>query len=326
MRKLPQWVNMLVFIMLLILIVQGMYVLDDMESLPGYLGIIILGVAAAALILYIIIRMKKSRVILEEQSRLQKDRNSAANEIDPDQSILYLRPFKADANEVHAVKHGGHKTIRRSKLKKFKNSFDNVRYDGKTYSDIETLICQMLNGKGIPVAIGDPNEATMESGISIGAQRVYATDETWKDKVDFFLTRSKMVILYVDFTEGVMWEINRAITQYQNKVVFIPKLYNKRDRALAFISVMDALFFFLIPIYHIKYKTFAFPHLRRGYAYYRRWRSLFGFDINDRICAVRVIDGKPVFYEAGAGLIENQLNAIHSAVHDHSQHTTIERM
>lgn len=323
MRKLPQWVNTLVFILLLILIVQGIYVIDDLESLPDYLWIIILGVAVLALILYIVIRVQRSRVISIEQSRLQKDRNSAVNEIDPNQSILYLRPFKADANEVHAVKHSGQKTVRRSRFKKFKNSFDGVRYDGKTYSNIETLICQMLNGRGVPVAIGDPNEAAMGSGISIGAQRVYATDETWKDKVDFFLIRSQMVILYVDFTEGVMWEINRAISQYQDKVVFVPKLYNKRDRALAFFSVMDALFFLFAPIYHIKYKTFVFPHLRRGCVYYRRWRSVFGFDINDRICAVRVIDGNPVFYETGSGLIEDQLNAIHSAFLEHSQHTTI---
>lgn len=323
MHKLPQWVNMLLFILLLVCILQGMYVMDNVERLPDYLSIIILGIAVLALILYIIIRMEKSRVTSEEQNKLQKVRNSVANEIDPDQSLLYLRPFKADANEIHVVKHSGQKTIRRSRFKKLKNSFDNVRYNGKTYSNIEMVICQMLNGSGIPVAIGDPNEAAMESGISIGAQRIYATDETWKDKVDFFFTHSQMVILYVDFTRGVMWEIERAISQYRNKVVFIPKLYNKRERVFAVISVIDALLILFAPIYHIKYKTFVFPHLRRGGAYYRRWKSVFGFNINDRICAVRLIDGKPVLYEADTGLIEDQLNAIHSAFLEYSQHTTI---
>lgn len=323
MSKLPQWVNMLVFILLLVLVIQGMYVMNDMDRLPDYLEIIIFGIVVLVLILYIIFRIKKSKAISEEQSRLQKDRNSVANEIDPDQSILYLRPFKADANEVHAIKHGGQKMIRKSRFKKIKNSFNVVRYDGKTYSNIETLICQMLNGKGVPIAIGDPNEISMESGISIGAQRIYATDETWKDKVDFFLTCSKMVILYVDFTEGVMWEINRAIDEYQNKVVFIPKLYNKRDKALTYISVMDALSVIFSPIYYIKYKTFVFPHLRRGCIYYKRWRSVFGFDINDRICAVRVINGNPIFYETSTGLIGDQLRTVHSAILEHSQKTTI---
>lgn len=322
MNKLPQWINTLLFLLLSLLVVFALLVLDALDNLPVHqqsiISWIFLGICVLALIFYFVIRMRKARVISEEQDRLQKERNSAANEIDPEQSILYLRPFKADANEVHAVKRGGHKTIRRSKFKKFKNSFDNVRYNGKTYSNIETLICEMLSGKGVPVAIGDPNEAAMGSGISIGAQRVYETDETWKDKVDFFLTRSKMVILYVDFTDGVMWEIDRAISQYQNKVVFVPKLYNKRNKALEFFSVIDALFFLFMPIYHFKYRTFVFPHLRRGCAYYKSWRKTFGFDINDKICAVRILDGEPVLYQTSTGLIENQLDAIHSAIKEYN--------
>lgn len=318
MSKLPQWVNTLLFLLLILIMAFAFLVLDVLDSLPLYQQYNILGIGMLALILalipYFIIRMRKARVISEEQNRLQKERNNVADEIDPEQSILYLRPFKADANEVHAVKHGGHKTIRRSKFKKFKNSFDSVRYNGKTYSNIEELICEMLGGKGIPVAIGDPNEAAMESGISIGAQRVYETDETWKDKVDLFLTRSKMVILYVDFTDGVMWEINQAINYYQDKVVFVPKLYNKRNKALEFFSVIDALLIFLAPIYHIKYKTFVFPHLRRGCAYYKSWRDTFGFEINDRICSVRIIDGEPVLYQTSTGLIEDQLDTIHNAI------------
>lgn len=318
MSKLPQWVNTLLFSLLILIVLFVLPVFDVLDSLPLYQQYIILGIGMLALIPYFIIRMRKARVISEEQNRLQKERNSVADEIDPEQSILYLRPFKADANEAHAVKHDGHKTIRRSKFKKFKNSFDSVRYNGKTYSNIEELICEMLSGKGIPVAIGDPNEAAMESGISIGAQRVYETDETWKDKVDFFLTRSKMVILYVDFTDGVMWEINQAINHYQDKAVFVPKLYNKRNKALEFFSVMDALLILFAPIHHIKYKTFVFPHLRRGCAYYKSWRGTFGFEINDRICAVRIIDGEPVLYQTSTGLIEDQLNTIHSAILEHN--------
>ena len=322
MSKLPQWVNTLLFVLLLLIVAFALLISDVLDSLPLYQQYIILGICFGigilALIPYLIIRMRKARVISEEQDQLQKERNSAVNEIDPEQSILYLRPFKADANEIHAVKHGGHKTIRRSKFKKFINSFDSVRYNGKTYSNIEELICEMLKGKGIPVAIGDPNEAAMGSGISIGAQRVYETDETWKDKVDFFLTRSKMVILYVDFTDGVKWELNRAINQYQDKVVFVPKLYNKRNKALEFLSVMDVLFFLFMPVYHIKYKTFVFPRLRRGCAYYKSWRKTFGFDINDRICAVRIIDGEPVLYRANTGLIEDQLDAAHSAITEYN--------
>ena len=322
MSKLPQWVNTLLFLLLLLIVAFALLILDVLDSLPLYQQYIILGICLGigmlALIPYFIIRMRKARVISEDQDRLQKERNSVANEIDPEQSILYLRPFKADANEVHAVKHGGHKTIHRSKFKKFNNSFDNVRYNGKTYSNIEELICEMLKGKGIPVAIGDPNEAAMGSGISIGAQRVYETDETWKDKVDFFLTRSKMVILYVDFTDGVMWEIDRAINQYQDKVVFVPRLYNKRNKVLEFLSVIDVFFILLSPIYHIKYKTFVFPRLRRGCAYYKDWRKTFGFDINDKICAVRIIDGEPVLYQTSTGLIEDQLEAIHSAITEYN--------
>lgn len=318
MHKLPQWVNTLLFVLLTFLVFFALWVLGAIDSLPVHqqsiISWIFLGLCVLVLIPYFIIRMKKARAISEEKDRLQKERNSVADEINPEQSILYLRPFKADANEVHTVKRGGHETIRRSKFKKFKNSFDNVRYNGETYSNFEELICQMLNGRGTPVAVGDPNEAAMGSGISIGAQRVYETDETWKDKVDFFLTHSKMVILYVDFTDGVMWEIRRAIDHYQDKVVFVPKLYNKRDRTLEVLSVIDVLIFLLGPIYHIKYKTFVFPHLRRGIAYYIRWRKTFGFGINDKICAVRIIDGEPVLYRANTGLIENQLDTIHSAI------------
>lgn len=73
MSKLPQWVNMLLFLLLLLAVYFAWLISDVLDTHEQY---IILGLGMLASIPYFIIRMRKARVISEEQSEIQRKMNS----------------------------------------------------------------------------------------------------------------------------------------------------------------------------------------------------------------------------------------------------------
>ena len=50
---------------------------------------------------------------------------------------------------------------------------------------------------------------------------VFRTERTWKNTIAKLMKRSQFILVKVDSTDGVMYEINYALTHYLNKVIFL---------------------------------------------------------------------------------------------------------
>ncbi len=69
---------------------------------------------------------------------------------------------------------------------------------------VENELCDFLQ-KGIPVfAIGDPNEVLS----SLGAERLYASDDEWEDMVIELIRHGKMIIVRPSRSNGCLIELN----------------------------------------------------------------------------------------------------------------------
>lgn len=260
----------------------------------------------------------------KKERAIQSKREAEPLYVDPKDSILYLRPFRSDANNIVIEKKNGQKTYRTSLVKKSLNSFGKVRYRGEIHTNFESILCKALSDEGIPVAIGDPGEKSRKSPSAAGANRIYTSDETWKDVVESYFLNAKAIVLYVDFTEGVLWEIEQILDRYSDKVVFVPKLYNMHIGKLRFLGFfpLTAPFYYLQ--YYFSVKKLVFPHQRRGEQYYKQWKDTFGFSISDKVCAVTYKDGKPILHYTKDGKIDSQLYEIVNVLRSETDSTYVE--
>lgn len=206
-------------------------------------------------------------------------------------SILYLRPFHTDSRYTAPV-----------------------NYRGKIYTSVESLLHAVLNEKGKMVAIGKPGEKLQP----LGAKRVYADDNEWKQKVLMYLKEAQYVLLYIDFTPGVLWEIQQSLDGYMDKVVLIPRVYNLKASLLRMPLLFDVLIFFY-PLYKLFFETLWPRKMRRGWRFYRSWKRALGektknIRMDDRVSAVIFENGEAVAFHTRNGSIEAQLDAIVHAV------------
>lgn len=210
-----------------------------------------------------------------------------------DSKILYLRPFHVDNTGIPATDYGG-----------------------KTYYTVESILCAFMAKYGVPIAIGKPQERLQP----LGAVRRYASNETWQDVVTGYLEEAKYVILYVDFTPGVLWEINKVLKHYREKLILVPRLHNIHSGRTIWLFLLS-YFVFLYPLFRLFRRSLFFKRMRRGKTYYQEWDRVMQDvmppgTINDSIAAVHFIDGNPVPYTAKDATLEAQLTAIVQAVVD----------
>ena len=77
---------------------------------------------------------------------------------------------------------------------------------------------QDLDGLGSVIAIGKPNEMFQ----TMGARRIYVSDENWQNEVSNLIVRSKVIFLFVAESDGLQWEIKRVKELADpNKVLFV---------------------------------------------------------------------------------------------------------
>lgn len=233
------------------------------------------------------------------KSRIQEDTIARMKqaELDPnedvDSKILYLRPFHVDNTKIRPIE-----------------------YDGVTYRTMESLLCAFMKKYGMPIAIGKPQERLQP----LGAARTYASDDEWKDVVRGYLEEASYVILYVDFTPGVKWEIENVLNGYLDKLILVPKLFNVRAGKFEAFFTYDVMIIFY-PLYKLLHKSWIFRRIRRGWRYYRMWDKEMSQVmpkkcVDDRSTAVRFKNGKPIVYRAKDATIEKQFTAIARAVKD----------
>lgn len=88
----------------------------------------------------------------------------------------------------------------------------------------EKLICRVAKRLYPVYAIGDPNKMLQPNG----ADRIYVTDDVWKEAVRDMSTRSKLILLRIGQTEGTEWELfNILESNLLDRVIFIA--YSEQD-------------------------------------------------------------------------------------------------
>ena len=113
-----------------------------------------------------------------------------------EEPVLYLRSFKDDEISSSSTI-GGLFWISHGSM-----SFFSVLTE-------EEQLAKSFNDFGTFLAIGRPTENLPE----VGAIRIYVEDEKWKDVVTDLMCRSKVVVIRVSDTKGLLWEINQAMSR-----------------------------------------------------------------------------------------------------------------
>jgi hypothetical protein len=122
-------------------------------------------------------------------------------------STLFLRAFRDD--QVR---------IRRASRNLFSLVFDL----GRLPTTLDELMLEHLDGRGDLIAIGNPQDRQGAARRSPwGAQRLYVDDAHWRETVTRLARDSDRIILCVDASEGVRWEIAHVLQGgHANKTLF----------------------------------------------------------------------------------------------------------
>lgn len=241
---------------------------------------------------------KEYRKRLEIQLQI----NSDAPKLDPQETILFLRPFTTDVNGISKSRLTGKKY--KDSRKNKRNQFIKVKCGDTVFTDLESVLCYMVSECGEVVAIGDPYERNFNSTVISGVYRIYTENRDWKELVHDYMEKCKFIIIYVDFTDGTQWEIEQIIKNYKNKTIFIPRLYYMHKK------VEIGLFNFLFV------KHLVFKYHRRGKKYYKEWEKLFNFKIDDTVSTVFFKNETAIFSVTRTGFIDAQLNAIQNGMRE----------
>lgn len=291
------WIKISLSNLLLIWIITTFIFIYSVEDMP--LGLQILSwITIAGLAMYLpwlLWKLARGRKKRREEDLMRRIRQTLESPKFSDtpapDSILYLRPFHADEEYM-----------------------SEVEYAGRRFNSFEGLICQMVTEAGSPIAIGRPGEELQP----LGAQRIYASDDTWKAKVAQYFHISKCVILYADFTPGVKWEIENAMNYHRHKLILIPKIYNRYGAAAQKVAQNDPTML-TYPVFSLWVNRFLFKKAHRGSAYYREWNKMLkpylpGFKMDDTVSAVIFENGRAIPFYAQKPNQEEQFRAIHRAI------------
>jgi hypothetical protein len=181
----------------------------------------------------------------------------------------------------------------------------------------EEELARLLNPIGPVIAVGKPGD----DHVPPGAHRIYMFAEDWKERVESLLTDAVLVVLRLDLTEGLQWEVSkcREIMSPDKILLFlgiegekarkaIYESFRNRflnefelpdyERGLRFVSFDDAGH----PILLKAPKFNIMPHSRQSLAH-ALLPLLSRFDINTRIPGSFFADVQfwffPIFFTVG---------------------------
>ena len=112
---------------------------------------------------------------------------------DPRPPVLYLRSFRDDAEIVVA---GSDRLSARIDVNRIYAAFSP-----------EQELAMILDRVGPVVAIGKPGERLPE----LGAARRQVGDNEWRETVDDYMRRARLIVIRAGTTDGLWWEIERAV-------------------------------------------------------------------------------------------------------------------
>ena len=117
--------------------------------------------------------------------------------------ILFLRAFRQD-NKPLDTRHDG----LLNRMFSFSNKF----------LTLDALLLDVASPYGPVIAIGQPGESLPP----LGAARQYVTGDGWREVVDQLMTRARFIIVCVDDTDGIAWEIERLVVAgHLEKTMFL---------------------------------------------------------------------------------------------------------
>ena len=126
--------------------------------------------------------------------------------VSPVGSTLFLRAFRDDQM-----------SIRRANRNLFSSVFDL----GRLPTTLDELMLERLDGRGDLIAIGNPQDRKGAARRSPwGAQRLYVDDAHWQETVTMLARDADRIVLCVDATDGVRWEIAHMLRGHANKTLF----------------------------------------------------------------------------------------------------------
>lgn len=113
-------------------------------------------------------------------------------------------------------------------LRSFKD--DTSTYDRRYVTSIQEYTNLKILG------IGDPSMLHHDTSFTdfilndkMDLSVVFRTERSWKNTIAKLMKNSQFILVKVDSTDGVMYEINYALTHYANKVIFL--IEEKEDLA-----------------------------------------------------------------------------------------------
>lgn len=110
--------------------------------------------------------------------------------VDQRRPVLYLRSFRNDRLPATDPRERGVIAL-----------FDPYRES----STLEALLVRRCHAVGPVVAIADPKAWL----TPVGAARQHASDDAWRDVVTDYMNEAQRVVVLMDFTENLKWEIER---------------------------------------------------------------------------------------------------------------------
>jgi hypothetical protein len=127
----------------------------------------------------------------------------ALQEVDLRQPVLFLRAFADDQVE-----------LLRPKVSYLARTLD----FGRRKANLDEMLLAEATPYGPLVALGNPTDALPP----YGAARGYFDDKTWQEAVEDLVRTSSLVILCVDATDGIWWEVEHlALTSQFGKTLIL---------------------------------------------------------------------------------------------------------
>ncbi len=206
--------------------------------------ICIIALCLSSFISYIVVILGRKLQPLAQEILMEDNRSP----------VLLLRPFKIDNTRIIPFQKG-------------KISFYNL----------ETALHTQLKIIGPVIAIGKPGEKIQP----LGASRLYVINTSWQDEVNNLLERSRLIVIILEYTPGVQWEIEHilGLELYIDKTIFIPRpIILKREwylSAIKSVPVIGQLIFLICSPFLLFWKhSRRKPYKRRGVNWYNQWNHL----------------------------------------------------
>jgi hypothetical protein len=149
------------------------------------------------------------RVFTDEGRRRVAASADSLLERDSRPPILYLRLFEDDGKASPRA----HMRVHKAALSVW------------TLRTYEERLAFALRRIGPLIAIGKPHEDLP----TLGAARTYVPDRAWREKVDKEMRRAQLVVLRVGHSEGLLWELQRAVSTVRPErlVICLPETHRQ---------------------------------------------------------------------------------------------------